>query len=248
MVRAMTIVGIKLALESELRRKVQTILASHPRLEKLFWRFWAIYERGLRLIGVEPRQWARVVMDREIEQFVRSLKGHSLRALEISGNRWETWGFRAYQNTSFPAYDVCEKPLEREAFDIIFAEQILEHVLWPRRAASNLWTMLRPGGMLVVNTPFLIRVHEFPVDCSRWTELGLRYLLVEAGFDLGSIRTGSWGNRACVRANFWGWRRWIRWLHSLRNEPGFPVVVWAIAEKKRQLDDSETTRPRERAV
>jgi hypothetical protein len=91
--------------------------------------------------------------------------------------------------------------------------------------------MLRPGGTLVVTTPFLIRVHPSPFDCSRWTELGLKYLLAEAGFDLSRITTGSWGNRACVRSNFVDWRGWNPILHSLRNEPDFPVHVWAFAKK-----------------
>ena len=37
--------------------------------------------------------------------------------------------------------------------------------------------------------------------------------------------------RACIRANF---RReftlFNRYLHDVRNEPGYPVVVWALAQ------------------
>ena len=39
------------------------------------------------------------------------------------------------------------------------------------------------------------------------------------------------GNRRCVVANFRGWPSWVRWKHTLRNEPDFPVVVWAFARK-----------------
>jgi hypothetical protein len=69
------------------------------------------------------------------------------------------------------------------------------------------------------------------VDCSRWTETGLQYFLAEAGFDLDGIKTGSWGNRACVKANFTAWARYRSRLHSLRNERAYPVVVWALARK-----------------
>ena len=91
--------------------------------------------------------------------------------------------------------------------------------------------MLRPGGHFLVTTPFLIRVHRIPIDCSRWTETGLKCLLVECGFRSESIRTASWGNRACFRGNFPRLAAYLPMLHSLRNEPDFPVVVWALAQK-----------------
>jgi hypothetical protein len=91
--------------------------------------------------------------------------------------------------------------------------------------------MLTPGGALLITTPFLLKIHDAPVDCSRWTELGIRHFLAEAGFDIANITTGSWGNRACVRSNFRPWTPYLPWLHSLRNEPDFPVVVWALARK-----------------
>jgi len=72
-------------------------------------------------------------------------------------------------------------------------------------------------------------VHNVPIDCNRWTELGLSYLLQEGGFAQDDIQTASWGNRACVRANFRRWRK--RGFGSLRNEPDFPVMVWAFARK-----------------
>jgi hypothetical protein len=48
--------------------------------------------------------------------------------------------------------------------------------------------MLNRGGILVVTTTFLIRIHEYPIDCSRWTPLGLQHLLRQCGFL--SIETG----------------------------------------------------------
>ncbi len=222
------VVNLKLALQERLRRKARVFLPRHPRLERIFRGTLAVYHRAINAGPLD--QWLRVVMNRETEQFVSSLPYRRLDALEISGRKWQEWEFASYRSTSFPGYDVCEKPLEPGAFDIIFAEQVLEHVPWPSRAARNLWEMLRTGGVLVVDTPFLVRVHEEPIDCARWTETGLQYLLAEAGFELSAIRTGSWGNRACLRANFWSWRRYRPW-HSLRNEPAFPLVVWAFARK-----------------
>jgi SAM-dependent methyltransferase len=134
-------------------------------------------------------------------------------------------------SADYPEYDVCDGPLWESAFDLVIAEQVFEHLRWPYRAARNVHQMLRPGGYFLMTTPFLLRVHGSPIDCSRWTELGLRHLLAEGGFDLSRIRTESWGNRECVVANFDRWETYDPREHSLNNEPDFPVVVWALARK-----------------
>jgi SAM-dependent methyltransferase len=171
-------------------------------------------------------QWTRVVMDHETMRFMQSLPYRSMRALEISGTNWQKFGFGTYRYTKFSEYDWCAGPLD-ETFDIIIAEQVLEHVVDPRAALLNARAMLKSGGILVLTTPFLIRVHDLPADCSRWTEQGLAHLLHQCGFP--EVETGSWGNRACVKANFDGWVMYVPWKHSLKNEPNFPVVVWAFA-------------------
>jgi SAM-dependent methyltransferase len=182
-------------------------------------------------LGVTETCWSRVVMDRATADLVRALPYQEFDALEVSGRKWRDFGFRSYQQVDYPAYDVCEGSLDGAAFDLVIAEQVLEHVLRPLRAVEHVRQMLKPGGAFLVTTPFLLRVHQAPIDCTRWTETGLRALLAEAGFDPASIVTGSWGNRACVVGNFRTWRLWVRWLHSLRNEPDFPVHVWAIAHR-----------------
>ena len=182
--------------------------------------------------GEPGNQWLRVVMNRETEKLVAGLNPPTLKALEISGRNWDRPGyFREYLSLEYPAYDVCAAAYP-DTFDLVLAEQVFEHLLWPYRAARNVYQMLNSGGHFLISTPFLLKVHNYPIDCSRWTELGLKHFLAECGFPLENIVTASWGNRACVRANFGP--RWViyqKWLHSLRNEPDVPVVVWALARK-----------------
>jgi hypothetical protein len=108
---------------------------------------------------------------------------------------------------------------------------VFEHLLWPYRAGRNVHAMLAPGGNFLLSTPFLIRIHNNPTDCSRWTEVGMKYFLAECGFPLDGIQTWSWGNRSCVVGNFETFVRYRSRLHSLDNEPTYPVVVWALAQK-----------------
>ena len=176
-------------------------------------------------------QWSRIVMNRAMREFVKNLRPEQLDVLEISGSRWkELETFNSHREVHYPDFDICRSVLE-ETFDLVIAEQVFEHVLWPYRAGRNVYAMLRKGGCFLVNTPFLIRVHEQPEDCSRWTETGLKHLLAECGFPLQGISTGSWGNRACMNANLRWWVNYLPHFHSLRNEPSFPVTVWAKAVK-----------------
>lgn len=193
------------------------------------------FVRDLRNLVYRPRtspsvHWSRVVMNETCRELINSLKISEMDALEISGTGWKKFGFKSYRSVTYPAFDICSEALP-ESFDIILAEQVFEHLLWPYRAGRNVFAMLRPGGYFMVSTPFLYRVHEFPVDCSRWTELGLRHLLAECGFDFENIQTGSWGNRRCVKAFLTGYKPYNRLVHSLKNEREFPVHVWALARR-----------------
>ena len=63
----------------------------------------------------------------------------------------------------------------------------------------------RPTAALDRNLAYLGLVeilHGYPIDCSRWTELGLKHFLAECGFPIEDFKTGSWGNRASVKASF----------------------------------------------
>lgn len=185
----------------------------------------------LNKLGYDTTDWVRVVMYRECFSFIESLSPGTLDTLEIAaGPQWKRrFRFKSYTAADYPAFDICEDRLDRK-FDLIIADQVFEHLKWPQRAGKNVFAMLKPGGTFIVTTPFLIRLHDSPIDCSRWTETGMSYLLQECGFEAQNIKTASWGNRACVRANF---RRWPRygWYKPLHNERDFPVTIWAFAKR-----------------
>ena len=197
-----------------------------------------IKDMAIRM-GFNTTDWARVVMYQECNAFIESIEPETIDVLEISGGGNSQWGqrfkFGSYTSTSFPDFDICAEVIDRQ-FDLIIADQVFEHLAWPMRAGRNVYTMLRRGGYFVIATPFLIRVHEDPIDCSRWTEQGLSYLLQECGFQALDIKTGSWGNRKCLEANLSKWHRY-GFYRSLANEPNFPVVVWAIARKAAETSE-----------
>lgn len=186
-----------------------------------------------RILGRDAVQWCRVVMNREVEQFINSLDHETMDVLEISGDRFRSrWPFRSYRTVNYPDYDVCSGPLGVKQFDLVIAEQVFEHILQPDRGASSVYQMLRPGGTFIIDTPFLLKFHPYPLDLYRWTQDGIRALLERAGFC--DITTGSWGNRRCLVKDMTSGLEWTSYkplLHSLKNEPQFPIVVWAFAHR-----------------
>lgn len=173
------------------------------------------------------RQWCRLVLNREIIAFIEELPPGSCTAVEISGTLHAGSSWRSYEALSYPEFDLCSSAPDR-TFDVVICEQVLEHVRNPWAAARTLRDLCRPGGYVIVSTPFLIRVHHEPSDYWRFTADGLQLLLEEAGLDVVSTR--SWGNRACIRANLDHWVARRPW-HTMRNEDLLPVVVWAFARR-----------------
>ena len=72
-------------------------------------------------------------------------------------------------------------------FDFIIADNVWEHLKYPHRATKNVYNLLNDNGYFLVIVPFLIRVHEVPIDCTRWTKDGLKFLLEESGFKIENI-------------------------------------------------------------
>jgi SAM-dependent methyltransferase len=187
-------------------------------------------ESAAKAVGYDKMHITRAVAYREIDQWLDAMGSEKLDVLEISaGWKWRDRQWNSYSEMNWPDYDICQDTLDRQ-FDLVIADNVWEHLLYPYRAAKNVHAMLRPGGWFVNITPFMIRNHPIPIDCSRWTELGMKHFLEEAGFDPERTVTGSWGNASAVKANFKSWGR-VGWRRSFPNDSRFPVTVWAMAQK-----------------
>jgi SAM-dependent methyltransferase len=77
------------------------------------------------------------------------------------------------------AYEV---PLESGTFDTVLMTEVLEHLERPADALEEVLRLLRPGGKVILTTPFIWPLHEEPRDFFRYTPHGLDHLLSSAGF------------------------------------------------------------------
>jgi SAM-dependent methyltransferase len=197
----------------------------------------SIIRKIAHAIGYDLTRVTRVAYGAPCRDLISYLGPSKLDVIEVSPgeNRdWRSLGFRSYRALDYPDFDACAQPLDPDLIaccDLVIADQVLEHLLWPLRGVRNLYAMLRPGGHALVMTPFLLRIHGGPQDCCRWSDIGLRHLLAEGGFPIDNVRTWSWGNRRTVIQLLDGWPRmgWRRVVPP--NQPKYPVVVWALARK-----------------
>jgi len=82
------------------------------------------------------------------------------------------------------------------AFDVIYSNNVFEHLRKPWIAAANILQLMKTGGVCVTVVPFAQRYHEDPGDYFRYTPAGIVSLfedvgpveVVQAGFDIRARR------------------------------------------------------------
>lgn len=75
-----------------------------------------------------------------------------------------------------------------DRFDLIVCTEVLEHTLNPFLAVTEMRRILKPGGFVLISTPFNFRIHGPLPDCWRFTEHGLKALFSsENGFEISDL-------------------------------------------------------------
>jgi SAM-dependent methyltransferase len=73
--------------------------------------------------------------------------------------------------------DICEAPLPANTYDFVVMAEVLEHLHSPHKGLENIYGALKPGGKLILTTPFILPIHDRPYDYFRFTKYGLKLLL-----------------------------------------------------------------------
>jgi SAM-dependent methyltransferase len=76
---------------------------------------------------------------------------------------------------------IKECPFKDGSFDLVVLANVIEHVYDYRALMERVAKLLKPGGRVLVTVPFLLKVHQEPVDYHRYT----RYALAQLAGDLG---------------------------------------------------------------
>ena len=136
--------------------------------------------------------------------------GNGAMMAALRGRGWELVGVdasasgitlarRTWQGVRFEQADVTENLLHLGEFDAVLSTEVIEHLYSPRRFIWNCYGLLRPGGTLVISTPYhgwlknvLIALaghmdaHLNPLwdhgHIKMWSQKTMGSILAEAGF------------------------------------------------------------------
>lgn len=90
--------------------------------------------------------------------------------------------FIAFPNTDVIS-DVHTLAFADASVDTVICTGTLEHVRDPARVMDEIARVLKPGGRVHLEVPFMQPYHADPVDYWRWTLPGLRLFATERGFE-----------------------------------------------------------------
>jgi SAM-dependent methyltransferase/uncharacterized protein YbaR (Trm112 family) len=101
--------------------------------------------------------------------------------------------------------DAHDLPFADDAFDLVVATAVLEHVADPQRCVEEFRRVLAPGGLVYAVTPFLQPVHMGAYDFTRFTPIGHRRLFrhfdeIDAGVAVGVGSVAAWTFGATLMA------------------------------------------------
>ena len=120
--------------------------------------------------------------------------------------------------------DICSENFLKDKtkfinfFDVVYSNNVFEHLKKPWIACSNINKLLKVNGICLTIVPFSQRFHEDPIDCFRYTHQGIRYLfenemeieIIASGYDIDG-RRNDWNgtgleNDYVPEDNFGAWR------------------------------------------
>jgi SAM-dependent methyltransferase len=86
--------------------------------------------------------------------------------------------------------DAHQLPFDDNSIDSVVMQAVIEHLTEPNVAISEVFRVLKPGGVFYVEVPFLQGFHADPHDYQRYTLEGLRRRLVMFDEDLSGVSIG----------------------------------------------------------
>lgn len=107
--------------------------------------------------------------------------------------------------------DVQRLPFRDGTIDLVYATGLLEHVADERAVIREIARVLRPGGLVHVEVPFLEQYHEDPIDCRRMTVQGLEMSMARERFE--TVEKGAHIGPTVALLNL-GARWWALWLEG----------------------------------
>lgn len=181
----------------------------------------------------------RFQMYNSLEKYIKGHKLHGKVLMLSEGNEHSIRnmfsGKCEFISTCFPETNIMKmSKFKNSSFDIVVTDQVLEHVPNPFVAVSEIYRVLKKGGVAINTSCSFNPIHD-KVDYFRYTKDG--FLQIHSIFKK-ILLLETWGNRQAI-GNFslhgyksFDVRRRQSDLKSASiNDPVWPWSVWCVAQK-----------------
>ena len=115
-----------------------------------------------------------VIFARESSQLMLNVGGGPHRESDFEF----TLNLRPFHNVDIAA-NAERIPLADNSFDVVYSLAVLEHVSNPETVVAEMFRVLKPGGRLYAEIPFIFFFHGYPADYTRYTLQGMEKLFAE---------------------------------------------------------------------
>lgn len=125
-------------------------------------------------------------------------EGHSIKFFESIPNEIEWHGVdiedspevrqRNLERSEIQTFDGINLPYANNYFDLIYCNQVLEHVRFPDPLIADALRVLRPGGQFIGSVSYLEPHHSYSIF--NFTPYALARIFTDAGYELKEIRPG----------------------------------------------------------
>lgn len=85
-------------------------------------------------------------------------------------------------------YDGRTLPFPDDHFDAVVSFEVFEHVFDIDQTMVEIRRVLKPGGQILLTTPFAWDEHEIPYDFARYTSFGIARILERNRFEVVEVR------------------------------------------------------------
>ncbi len=155
--------------------------------------------------------------------------------LKVLGNERFLQPYTDFLEITKKYVDLHHIPYASESFDVVAADQVLEHVIFPQQVMLEIHRVLKPGGIAILTTIAYNPLHEGGKWHDYWRFMVDGMLTLSLPFKNVPL-CGSWGNANAISS------RATRGLGGDTKHPSFeenarvnekinPFVVWMIVEK-----------------
>jgi len=138
----------------------------------------------------------------------------------------------------YPEFDMQKLPFDKEVFDYVISDQVIEHIENPFSAIAESYRVLKKGGIAIHTTCFINYFHPSPKDYWRFSPDALKFLCKDFK---EILQCEGWGNRFAILSCFLGDRlramqipnhKWsLRHLLATFKENRYYISTWIVAKK-----------------